>query len=56
MIHREAWAIEAEDKIEKRLKKIEDDLKAEKQKRKRVVKRMRNIEREVRYMAQEMEQ
>ena len=56
MITKEAWYIEAEDKIEKRLLKIEEEHKAQGRRHKKMVKRLRNIEREVRYLAQEMEQ
>lgn len=55
MIQREAWYKEADDSLKKRLKKVEDDHKEIGRHRKKMVKRLRNIEREVRYMAQEME-
>lgn len=54
-IRKEAWLIEAKDDIERRLDKIEDDHKKAKDTKGRVVKRLRNLERELRLLREEME-
>jgi len=55
MIHKESWYREAKDDLDARLKKIEDEHKKAKEKSSKMVKRLRNMQRELQYLADEME-
>lgn len=55
MIEKEAWLLEAKDDVEKRLDKIEEDNKKAKDTKGKVVTRLRNLERELRLLREELE-